>query len=52
MKTTAWILLALGYISLFTEPEITKNDNHLLFAMIFFAASFLIGAHIYKTQNK
>jgi len=52
MKTAAWILLAAGYIALYTEPEITKNDNHLIIATILFASAFLAGLQVYKTQRK
>ena len=52
MKTTAWILLAAGYIALFSEPEITKNDNHLIIAVILFGAAILLGLQVYRTQKK
>jgi len=50
MKKTAFITLALGYIALFTEPENTKNDAHVIIAMILFLIAISLGLQVTRTE--
>ena len=52
MKTTAWTLLAVGYVALFGEPAGCHTDMYLWVALVCFGSAIILGLHIYKIQRK
>ena len=51
MKTSAYILLAFGYVILFTGPE-HSSDIRLGIALLSFGIAFILGLQIYKVEKK